>query len=94
LGYFTYDTKEYEHIVISEQVEVLSFLGDIAEGDSGPKVHAHIVLGKRDGSAWGGHLIRGFVRPTLELVVTESPAHLRKRHDPVTGLALIDPALP
>jgi hypothetical protein len=30
------------------------------------------------------------VRPTLELVVTESPAHLHKRKDPTTGLALID----
>jgi uncharacterized protein len=30
------------------------------------------------------------VRPTLEVIVTESPVHLRRKHDPVTGLALID----
>jgi hypothetical protein len=30
------------------------------------------------------------VRPTLEVVVTETPAHLRKRVDAETGLALID----
>jgi hypothetical protein len=31
------------------------------------------------------------VRPTLEVIVTESPAHLRKRLDPGSGLALIRP---
>jgi uncharacterized protein len=31
------------------------------------------------------------VRPTLEVILTESPAHLRKRLDPESGLALIDP---
>jgi uncharacterized protein len=56
-------------------------------------VHAHVVVGRRDGSAHGGHLLRANVWPTLEVVVTTAPAHLRKRHDPETGLALIDPAL-
>jgi hypothetical protein len=32
------------------------------------------------------------VRPTLEVIVTESPAHLRKIKDDETGLALIRPA--
>lgn len=29
------------------------------------------------------------MRPTLEIILTESPAHLRKRHDPESGLTLI-----
>jgi uncharacterized protein len=47
------------------------------------------VLGTRDGTTRGGHLIEGYVRPTLELIVDEVPAHLRRRYDPDTGLALI-----
>ena len=93
LGYFDVEKRDYEHIPILEQVYVLSFLGDITQGQAGPKVHAHVVLGKRDGTAWGGHLVKGLVRPTLELVITQTPAHLRRRHDPATGLALIDPGL-
>ena len=93
LGYFDYDKKEYEPIRIEEQVEVLSLLGDITLSDAEPKIHAHVVLGKSNGSAWGGHLMKAIVRPTLEVVITESPSHLCKRHDPATGLALIDPAL-
>jgi len=90
LGYFDWQSKEYEEIPISEQVEVLSLIGDVAEKDGEPAVHAHVVLGLRDGSARGGHLLRGIVRPTLEVVLHRSPAHLRKRHDAASGLALID----
>ena len=92
LGYFDVAKRDYARIPIDEQVEVLSFIGDVTEGEKGPKVHAHVVLGKRDGTAWGGHLLKAIVRPTLEIVITESPAHLRRRHDPATGLALIDAA--
>ena len=68
-----------------EQVEVLSLIGDIAAG----KVHAHVVLGKRSGAACGGHLLAARVRPTLEVILTESPGHLQRKHDPATGLSLI-----
>jgi uncharacterized protein len=90
LGYFDRGRKEYEEIPVREQVEVLSLAGDVAVADGEPKVHAHVVLGKRDGTAHGGHLLRGRVWPTLEVILTESRAELRKTHDPETGLALID----
>lgn len=91
LGYLDWKRKEYEPIPLDEQVELLSLVGDIARGDDGePRLHAHVVVGRRDGSAWGGHLLEARVRPTLELVLVESPAHLRRRSDPATGLALID----
>lgn len=64
-------------------------MGDIAVEDGKKKVHAHVVLGRRDGSAWGGHLLAAKVRPTLEVVLTESPSYLRRVHDPESGLALI-----
>lgn len=90
LAYFDWEKKEYEEIPVNEQVEVLTLTGDIAWGDDGdPTVHAHVVLGNRTGKAIGGHLKKATVRPTLELILTESPAHLRRKHDPVTGLALI-----
>lgn len=89
LGYFDWEKKDYEKIRIDEQVEVVSFVGDVALADDGPKLHPHVVVSKRDGSAWGGHLLEAHVRPTLEVVVTESPAHLHRRHDPESGLALI-----
>jgi uncharacterized protein len=90
LGYFQWETKQYKKIPVSEQVEVLSLLGDVAVGDQGPTLHLHAVLGKADGSVVGGHLIEAYVRPTLEVILIQPPSYLRKRKDPETGLALID----
>lgn len=90
LGFFDWRRKEYERIPIAEQVEVVALVGDVALDDNGePKLHAHVVVAKSDGTAHGGHLLEAHVRPTLEVIVSETPVHLRRRHDPETGLALI-----
>ena len=89
VGYFDRERKDYERILIREQVEVLSLVGDIALEGEQPRVHAHVVVGKSDGSAHGGHLLEAHVWPTLEVVLTQTPEPLRKRFDPETGLALI-----
>ncbi len=91
LGYFDWERKEYDEIQVQEQVEVAALTGDVALEDGEPKVHAHIVVGDSGGNAHAGHLIAGRVRPTLEVVLTETPAELRKVVDPETGLALIAP---
>jgi predicted DNA-binding protein with PD1-like motif len=92
LGYYDWNKKDYKRIPVAEQVEVVSLVGDIAAGENDKsKVHAHVVLGRTDGTALAGHLIEATVRPTLELILTESPHHLHRVHDPTTGLALIRP---
>lgn len=92
LGYFDWRTKDYRRIPVAEQVEVLSLLGDVALDEKGqPKVHAHVVVGLPDATTRGGHLLAARVRPTLEVVLIESPAQLRRRHDAESGLALIRP---
>lgn len=89
--YFDWEKKDYEEISVEEQVEVAALLGDVAVDEKGePALHLHVVLGKRGGAAIAGHLAKGHVRPTLEVVITESPHHLRRKHDPQSGLALID----
>ena len=93
LGYFDWEDRRYVHIPVDEQVEVLSLAGDIAKSDGGPALHLHAVLGRRDGTTRGGHLLGAMVRPTLEVILREPPAELRKRHDPESGLALIDPGV-
>jgi predicted DNA-binding protein with PD1-like motif len=89
LGYFDWDRKDYERTELGEQLEVLSLIGDVALQDGKPKLHAHAVLGRRDASTCGGHLLKAVVRPTLEVLLTDSPEYLRREHDPTSGLALI-----
>jgi predicted DNA-binding protein with PD1-like motif len=93
LGYFEWQSKQYKKIPVDEQVEVLSLIGDVAVAEGKPTLHIHAVLGKSDGSVVGGHLLSAEVRPTLEVIITQSPSYLRKAKDPETGLALlaIDP---
>jgi hypothetical protein len=91
LGWFDRRRKEHVPIPVEEQSEVLSLIGDVAEGPDGrPSLNIHVVLGLADGTTRGGHLIDGYVFPTLELTVTENPAELRKVFNPDIGVALID----
>jgi len=89
LGYFDWERKEHHPRRYAEQLEVLSLIGDIAMDGDKPKVHAHVVVGRGDCTTLGGHLLRATVRPTLEVLVTDSPAHLCRAYDPQSGLALI-----
>jgi predicted DNA-binding protein with PD1-like motif len=90
LGYFDWEIKDYRPIPIQEQVELVSLNGNISLDDGNPKLHAHVVVGKSDGSAWAGHLLSAIVRPTLELVLVESPTYLRRVMNPVARLPLLD----
>ncbi|MFF4191051.1 PPC domain-containing DNA-binding protein [Nonomuraea sp. NPDC001831] len=92
LGFFDPEALRYDPIPVDRQTEVLSLIGDFAmpDDDVRPHLHAHAVVGLPDGTTRGGHLLAGQVWPTLEVIVTQSPRYLRRRHDPATGLALID----
>lgn len=91
VGWFDLEQKTYRKIPVDQQCEVLSAIGDIALNDEGkPSLHAHVVLGLKDGSTRGGHLLEGNVQPTLEVTLVEAPAHLRRKQRPELGLALID----
>lgn len=91
VAYFDWERKAGIPIQIPQQVEVLSLVGDIVRGErGGPDLHAHTVLGLPDGTTRGGHLMEGHVRPTLDVTLTETPAHLVRRMRPELGTAIID----
>jgi uncharacterized protein len=90
LAFFDLERKDYLEIPVREQVEVLAMVGNIGVHGDELKVHAHVTLGTRDGTARGGHLLSARVRPTLEMVVRETPSPIRRTMDEATGLPLID----
>jgi predicted DNA-binding protein with PD1-like motif len=91
VGWFDFNTRQYRPVEVPAQCEVISVLGDVAtDADGEPSVHLHAVLGLSDGTTRGGHLLRGIVRPTLEITMTEVPAHLKRLKRPDLGIALID----
>jgi len=91
VAYYDAEQRGYIDIPVDEQVEVLTLAGNLARSVTGrPLVHAHAVLARRDGSTRGGHLKRALVRPTLEVVLVQSPTQLVRRYDDSSGIALID----
>ena len=91
LNYLEWEQRKYVPIPVREQVEVASLVGDVALAPSGePTLHVHAVLGRRDGTALAGHLTEAHVRPTLEVILVESPTRLRRKMNEEAGLALID----
>lgn len=90
VGWFDFTTKTYKPIEVDEQCEVLSLLGDVAQGDDGKaSLHLHAVLGLQDGTVRGGHFLSGAVQPTLEVTIMETVVHLRRKKRPDLGIALI-----
>lgn len=88
-GFFDFSIKDYKKTHFNQQMEVLSLTGDITLFKAEYKVHAHIVLAKEDGTAYGGHLIKGIVHPTLEIILVESPVYLQREMDEKSGIPLI-----
>lgn len=91
LGWFNPATGEFRQTEVEEQCELLSLTGNVSCEDGTPKLHLHVALGFRDATTRGGHLVAGTVRPTLEVILHEAPAHLERAHDPRSGLVLLKP---
>jgi predicted DNA-binding protein with PD1-like motif len=92
LAWLNWESKQYQtSVALDEQVELVSLIGDVALKDGEPQVHAHVIVARSDGAAFGGHLLEAHVRPTCEVILTESPRHLRKQIDPESGLPMIRP---
>lgn len=91
VGYYDMDRKRYLPIEVDDQVEVLSFIGNVASYGGKPRLHAHCVLGYRDGRSVGGHLLAATVRPTLELMVEEIAGGLTRIDHPDIGIPLLAP---
>jgi predicted DNA-binding protein with PD1-like motif len=91
VGWLDLSIKAYRPIHVDQQVEVLSMIGDVATFNGKPIVHAHLVMGRQDGSTVGGHLWEAHVNPTLEVFVSVDAVGLKKKADDASGMKLIDP---
>lgn len=89
LGFFDAEQRSYLRNHISQQVEVLSLTGNVVRHEGQATVRAHVVVGRHDGMALGGHLLQAHVRPSLEVVLVEEPEYLQRMLDESTGLPLI-----
>ncbi len=53
-AWYNLETKKHDASAgLNEQVELLSLIGDVAQQDGKPIVHAHMVVGRSDGTTAG-----------------------------------------
>ena len=89
VGFFDFSIKDYKKNRFNQQMEVVSLVGDITMYKNEYKVHGHVVLANEKGNAFGGHLVKGIVHPTLEIILNESPLYLQREMDGKSGIPLI-----
>jgi len=90
IGHFSLTEKKYHNKIFEEDLEVLSFTGNISLKEKKPFVHAHVMLGKNDFSVIGGHFVSGITGATMELFVQVLNEKIERKKDELTGLFLLD----
>ena len=90
LAFYDLENKRYLNQKFEDgPYEVLSLSGNVAEKEGDLAVHCHVVLGKKDFSTFGGHLVNAEVGGTLELFF-EPFSGLKRKLDKATGLYLCE----
>lgn len=89
LGYYDQADRVYSDFVVEGDLEIISFLGNISLKDGAPFVHAHVCLGRGDGSTVAGH---GFELTVFaaEARLTAYGGEVTRSFDEETGLTLMD----
>ncbi len=90
LGFRHPEEPEWDYQGFDGPFEVVSLQGNVSLVDDAPFLHLHTVLGRRDYSIIGGHLVEARVSNTLEVAIETFPVRLARVPEPRTGLTLLD----
>jgi len=85
LGYFK-KKGDYTPQEFITPCEMLSLEGNISKQGGDYNFHLHIILGNKDKSVIGGHLIKGRVEVTNEIVLLRTDIEIRRELEENTGL--------
>ena len=89
IGFYNFETQVYERILLNDYHELVNLNGNISIRDGKPFVHAHVVVGNREGVAFGGHLLPGTIVVVAELTIEPYEGEPLRRHlEKDTGLPL------
>lgn len=90
LGYFDAHKQAYIKREFNSEYEFTSFTGNISTVNNELSIHCHVTITDNQFNAIGGHLFRGTVPATLEIIVLPFANALTRKKDDATGLNLLD----
>jgi uncharacterized protein len=76
----------YETVLIPEPLEFVSMSGNVVRQDEDYVFHVHAVMARESKEALAGHLSRGVVNVTNEIVIMKTDIYARRARDEATGL--------
>lgn len=79
LGYW--NGSEYEEHKLAEPAELLSLHCNLSLKEGKPFPHCHVVIGRRDGTVAGGHLLGATVHNVNELYIKRLGLRLERRKE-------------
>jgi len=86
VGVFDIAKKEYEKFVFSGNHEINALDGNITEKDGKPYIHLHITATGKGGKVVGGHLIKGVISLTGEIIITVTDGKITREYDETLGI--------
>ncbi len=86
VGVFDIAKKEYEKFVFNGNHEINALDGNITEKDGKPYIHLHITATGKGGKVVGGHLIKGVISLTGEIIITVTDGKITREYDETFGI--------
>jgi len=90
LGYFDAQHKSYVRKEFHDEYEFTSLVGNVSMVDGELVIHCHVAITDAAFNAFGGHLFKGTVPATLEIIILPFTSPLTRFHDNTTGLNLLE----
>jgi predicted DNA-binding protein with PD1-like motif len=85
LAYFI-GSGQYQTTHFDDPMELVSLAGNVVTQDGDVLPHVHAALAGRDKALVGGHVLRGTVWVTNEILLLKIPIAVRKSLEPESGL--------
>ncbi|OGN63788.1 MAG: hypothetical protein A3E80_06705 [Chlamydiae bacterium RIFCSPHIGHO2_12_FULL_49_9] len=83
LAFFCRDSKSYDRKFFNSEYELVSLIGNLSSVDGSYIPHTHVSLGDKHFHTFSGHLVRGVVSVTVEILIQTVDLHLTRKEDPV-----------
>lgn len=90
LAWYDAQAKDYQTKTYTEELEIISILGNVAVKDGAPFVHAHGSFSNRHMQMVAGHVKRLAVAVTCEVSLRLLEGEARRSYDEETGLHLLE----
>ncbi len=83
LAFFCTDLKVYDRRFFDGEYELACLIGNLSTADGTIQPHTHVTLGDKNFQTYSGHLVRGVVSVTVELILTPIDIALSRKEDPI-----------